>query len=239
MSSISPDLQKRFPSLSKWPASSSQHIQLYTLATPNGVKASIMLEELGLPYDAHKIDISKGEQFWPEFLSIAPNNKIPALLDLNGPDGAPIALFESGAILVYLAEKTNRFLSTNPVLRYQTLQWLMWQVGGLGPMLGQLGFFHKFAGSQWEDKRPLERYTAEAQRLLRVLNQHLENREWMVGNDYSIADIAIFPWVRNLIGFYAAADLVEFKNYPHIARVLDNFLARPAVQKGLLVPEAR
>lgn len=239
MTFIDPKLQNQFPSLAKWPASSPNHIQLYTLATPNGVKASIMLEELGLAYDAHKIDISKNEQFWPEFLSISPNNKIPAILDLNGVDGQPIAIFESGAILLYLAEKTGKLLSQNPVTRYQTIQWLMWQVGGLGPMFGQVGFFHKFAGSQWEDKRPLQRYITESKRLLGVLDKHLADKNWVAGEDYSIADIAIFPWVRNLIGFYEARDLVEFHNYPNVARVLDNFLMRPAVQKGLSVPEAR
>lgn len=223
----------------KWPAQNPQAIQLYSLATPNGVKVSIALEELGLPYEAHKVDFATNDQFSPEFLSLNPNNKIPAIIDPNGPDGQPLGLFESGAILLYLAEKTQRLLPSDAAGRYQAIQWLMWQMGGLGPMFGQLGFFHRFAGKEYEDKRPRDRYVAESKRLLGVLNAHLAGKDWMAGvgePSYSIADIAIFPWVRNLIGFYDAGDLVDYRQFTEVDRVLQNFLARPAVQRGLLVP---
>lgn len=233
------NLKNQFPSLKKWQPSRWDNIQLYTLATPNGVKVSIALEELGLNYDAHKIDISNNEQFFPEFLSIAPNNKIPAILDLNGPEGQPLALFESGAILLYLAEKTGQLLPSQAALRHQAVQWIMWQMGGLGPMFGQLGFFHKFAGAQWEDKRPRDRYAAEARRILGVLDKHLEGKNWMMGQNYSMVDIAIFPWVRTLRDFYQAGDLVGLDNFKNVLRALDTFLQRPAVQRGLIVPEAR
>lgn len=233
------NLKNQFPSLKKWQPSHWDNIQLYTLATPNGVKVSIALEELGLNYDAHKIDISNNEQFLPEFLSIAPNNKIPAILDLNGPEGQPLALFESGAILLYLAEKTGQLLPIQAALRHQAVQWIMWQMGGLGPMFGQLGFFHKFAGAQWEDKRPRDRYAAEARRILGVLDKHLEGKNWMMGQNYSMVDIAIFPWVRTLRDFYQAGDLMGLDNFKNVLRALDTFLQRPAVQRGLIVPEAR
>ena len=225
-----------FPITQKWPAQHPERIQLYSLNTPNGVKASIMLEETALPYEAHLVDITKGDQTTPEFLSLNPNNKIPALIDPNGPGGQPLALFESGAILWYLAEKTGKFLATDEITRLHTLQWVMWQVGGLGPMAGQLGFFHKFAGKEFEDKRPLERYVTETTRLLGVLDRHLTGRSWMMGSDYSIADIAIFPWVRNLIGFYEAGELLGFSAFKEVQRVLDVFAARPAVQRGLATP---
>ncbi|THU05132.1 glutathione S-transferase [Lampropedia puyangensis] len=223
----------------KWPAQHPERIQLYSLATPNGVKVSIALEELGVPYEAHKVDFSTDDQFTPEFLSIAPNNKIPAILDPNGPDGSPLALFETGAILVYLADKAGALLPAAGAARYTAIQWLMWQMGGVGPMFGQLGFFHKFAGKEFEDKRPRDRYVAESRRLLTVLNTHLDGKDWMLGQGsaaYSIADIAIFPWVRNLIGFYGAGDLVGFSDFANVQRVLDVFVNRPAVQKGLTVP---
>lgn len=220
----------------KWPAQHPDRLQLYSLPTPNGVKVSIMLEETALPYEAHLVSFERNEQNSPEFLSLNPNNKIPAILDPNGPDGQPIALFESGAILIYLAEKTGQLLPLNPVQRYQTLQWLMFQMGGIGPMFGQVGFFHKFAGREYEDKRPRDRYIAESRRLLSVLEQHLQGKDWMLGNTYSIADIAIWPWVRNLIGFYGAGDLVGFADFANVQRVLTQFLARPAVQRGLLIP---
>ncbi|GIZ11322.1 glutathione S-transferase N-terminal domain-containing protein [Pseudomonas sp. NCCP-436] len=219
----------------KWPARHPDRLQLYSLPTPNGVKVSIMLEELGLPYEAHLVSFDSQDQLSPEFLSLNPNNKIPAILDPDGPDGKPLPLFESGAILIYLAEKTGRLLSADPARRYETLQWLMWQMGGVGPMFGQLGFFHKFAGSQYEDKRPRDRYAAESTRLLGVLDRHLEGRQWIVG-EYSIADIAVFPWVRNLIGFYEAGELVQFERFTNVRRVLEAFLARPAVQHGLSIP---
>jgi GST-like protein len=227
-----------FPITRKWPALQPGHLQLYSLPTPNGVKVSIMLEETGLPYEPHLVSFSSNDQTSPEFLSLNPNNKIPAIIDPNGPGDKPLALFESGAILVYLAEKTGQLLSAEPAARYETLQWLMFQMGGIGPMFGQLGFFHKFAGKDYEDKRPRDRYAAESSRLLAVLNQHLADRAWVMGDDYSIADIAIFPWVRNLVGFYGAAEIVGFDKVTHVARVLEAFVARPAVQRGLLIPKA-
>ncbi len=220
----------------KWPAQHPERLQLYSLPTPNGVKVSIMLEETGLAYEPHLVSFDSNDQFSPEFLSLNPNNKIPAILDPNGPDGEPLALFESGAILLYLAEKTGQLLDQDPARRYQTLQWLMFQMGGIGPMFGQLGFFHKFAGRDFADKRPRDRYVAESARLLGVLDQHLQDRDWMMGHDYSIADIALFPWVRNLVGFYEAGDLVQFERFANVRRVLDAFLARPAVQRGLSIP---
>ena len=211
-------------------------IDVYSWPTPNGHKVHIMLEECGLPWRVHAVNIGKGEQFEADFLAISPNNKIPAILDPNGPGGEPLALFESGAILVYLAEKTGQLLAQDPARRYQTLQWLMFQMGGIGPMFGQLGFFHKFAGRDYADKRPRDRYVAESARLLGVLDQHLQDRDWMMGQDYSIADIALFPWVRNLVGFYEAGELVQFERFANVRRVLETFLARPAVQRGLSIP---
>ena len=228
-----------FPITRRWQPKRPDVIQLYTLNTPNGIKTSVMLEECGLDYDAHRISISDPEdQFTPEFLSLNPNNKIPAMLDPNGPDGAPIGIFETGAILIYLGDKTGKFLPKSGAARYHTLQWLMWQMGGLGPMFGQLGFFHKFAGKDFEDKRPRDRYVAESVRLLGVLERQLQGRDWVLGSDYSIADIAIFPWVRNLVGFYEAGELVGFERFVQVRRVLDAFVARPAVQRGLQVPAA-
>lgn len=220
----------------KWPAQHPERIQLYSLPTPNGVKVSILLEELGLPYEPHRVSFDTQDQFSPEFLSLSPNNKIPAILDPNGPDGKPLALFESGAILIYLASKTGQFIPADTAGRYETLQWVMFQMGGIGPMFGQLGFFHKFAGKDYEDKRPRDRYVAESKRLLGVLDKRLEGRAWVMGDQYTIADIAILPWVRNLIGFYGAGDLVEFSQFKNVARVLEAFVARPAVVKGLTIP---
>ena len=226
----------RFPITRKWPARHPGILQLYSLPTPNGVKVSILLEELGLAYEPHLVSFDSNDQLTPEFLSLNPNNKIPAILDPEGPGGQPLALFESGAILVYLAEKTGRFLSADPAQRYETLQWVMFQMGGIGPMFGQLGFFHKFAGKDYEDKRPRDRYVAESRRLLGVLDRRLEGRDWMMGSDYGIADIAIWPWVNNLVGFYGAGDLVGFADFANVQRVLQAFLARPAVQRGLKIP---
>ena len=223
----------------KWPALHPDRIQLYSLPTPNGVKVSIALEEMGLPYEPHLVSFDTNDQMSPEFLSLNPNNKIPAILDPHGPGGAPLALFESGAILVYLADKTGQFLPASGATRYEALQWLMFQMGGVGPMFGQLGFFHKFAGSAYEDKRPRDRYVAESRRLLGVLDKHLQGRAWMLGDTYSIADMAIFPWVRNLVGFYGAGDLVGFGDFAAVARTLDAFVGRPAVQRGLAVPDRR
>ncbi|HSX93785.1 MAG TPA: glutathione binding-like protein [Hydrogenophaga sp.] len=225
-----------FPITKKWPARHPDRLQLYSLPTPNGVKVSIALEETGLPYEPHLVRFDTNDQFSPEFLSLNPNNKIPAVIDPNGPDGKPIALWESGAILVYLASKTGQLLPTGTSERYETLQWLMFQMGGIGPMFGQLGFFHKFAGKDFEDKRPRDRYVNESKRLLAVLNQHLKGRRWIMGKEYTIADIAVFPWVRNLVGFYGAGEIVGFSDFPEVQRVLDTFVARPAVQRGLTIP---
>lgn len=213
-----------------------ERLQLYSLPTSNGVKVSIMLEEIGLPYEPHLVSFETQDQMSPAFLSLNPNNKIPAILDPHGPGGQPLALFESGAILLYLAEKSGQFLPSDPALRLETLQWLMWQVGGVGPMFGQLGFFHKFAGKDYEDKRPRDRYVAESTRLLHVLNQRLATRTWMMGDDYTIADIAIFPWVRGLLDNYLAGELVGIDNFPHVTRALAAFVARPAVARGLTIP---
>ncbi len=226
-----------FPITRKWPAQHPDWLQLYSLPTPNGVKVSIMLEEIGLPYEPHLVNFETNDQLSPEFLSLNPNNKIPAILDPNGPGGQPLALFESGAILIYLAEKTGQFLPTAPAARYETLQWLMFQMGGIGPMFGQLGFFHKFAGKDYEDKRPRDRYVAETKRLLKVLDQRLEGRDWIMGKEYTIADIATFGWVRNLVGFYEAGELVGIQDFPNVTRVLAAFVARPAVAKGLNIPK--
>lgn len=226
-----------FPITRKWPAQYPDRIQLYSLPTPNGVKVSIMLEETGLAYEPHKVNFGSNDQMSPEFLSLNPNNKIPAIIDPDGPGGKPLPLWETGAILIYLAEKTGKFMSTDPAKRYQTMQWVMWQMGGVGPMFGQLGFFHKFAGKDFEDKRPRDRYVAESKRLLGVLDKRLTNHTWIMGDDFSIADIATFPWVRNLIGFYDAGELVGFSEFSNVARALEAFVARPAVIKGLLVPQ--
>ena len=225
-----------FPVTRKWPAKHSELLQLYSLPTPNGVKVSIALEEMGLAYEPHLVSFQTNDQLTPEFISLNPNNKIPAILDPHGPGGKPLALFESGAILIYLAEKTGQLMSKDTAQRYETIQWVMFQMGGIGPMFGQLGFFHTFAGKDFEDKRPRDRYVAESKRLLGVLNRHLTGKAWVMGADYSIADIAIFPWVRNLIGFYGAGNLVGFQDFSEVARVLEAFVARPAVVKGLAVP---
>jgi GST-like protein len=225
-----------FPITAKWPAQHPDRLQLYSLPTPNGVKVSIALEEMGLAYEPHLVSFQTNDQLTPEFISLNPNNKIPAIIDPNGPGGQPLALFESGAILIYLAEKTGQLMSQDPAQRYETIQWVMFQMGGIGPMFGQLGFFHKFAGKDFEDKRPRDRYVAESKRLLGVLDKHLQGRDWVMGADYTIADIAIFPWVRNLVGFYGAGDLVGFADFPEVARVLAAFVARPTVVKGLTIP---
>jgi GST-like protein len=225
-----------FPITRKWPAQHPERLQLYSLPTPNGVKASIMLEEAGLPYEPHRVRFDADDQFSPEFLSLNPNNKIPAILDPDGPAGKPLALFESGAILLYLAEKTGKFLPRDASARYETIQWLMFQMGGVGPMIGQLGFFHKFAGKDFEDKRPRDRCVEETKRLLGVLDERLNGRRWLMGDDYTIADIAVLPWVRNLVGFYGAGELVGFADFKQLQRVLDAFVARPAVVRGLEIP---
>jgi GST-like protein len=225
-----------FPITEKWPAQFPDRIQLYSLPTPNGVKVSIMLEETGLAYEPHLVSFDSNDQKSREFLSLNPNGKIPAILDPQGPGGKPLALFESGAILIYLADKSGSFIPPDPAGRYQAIQWLMFQMGGVGPMFGQVGFFHKFAGKDFPDKRPLERYVAESKRLLAVLDQHLRDRAWIMGAEYSIADIATFPWISNLIGFYGAGELVGMNDYPQVTRVLKLFAARPAVMRGGNIP---
>jgi len=225
-----------YPVTSKWPAQHPERLQLYSVPTPNGVKVSIMLEESGLPYEPHWVSFENNDQASAQFRSLNPNGKIPAILDPNGPGGRPLPLFESGAILIYLAEKSGRFLPAEPAARYETLAWLMFQMGGVGPMFGQVGFFHKFAGREFEDKRPRDRYVAEARRLLGVIDARLEGRAWLMGDSYTIADIALLPWVRNLIGFYGAGELVQFADFGNVARALEAFNARPAVLRGLAIP---
>lgn len=225
-----------FPITRRWPAAHPDRLQLYSLPTPNGVKVSIMLEEIGLPYEPHLIDIMKNESWLPEFLSLNPNGKIPAIIDPDGPGGKPLGLFESGAILQYLAEKTGKLLPVEPGERYEALQWVYFQMAAIGPIFGQLGFFHKFAGREIADKRPLERYASESKRLLGVLETRLNGRDWIMGDTYSIADIAHLGWVRNLIGFYDAGALVDYKALRHVPAWLARGLARPAVQRGLDIP---
>src|SRR5712672_735627 len=226
-----------FPVTRKWPPQHPDRLQLYSLPTPNGVKISAMLEETGLPYEPHRVNFETQDQLSPEYRSLNPYRKIPAILDPHGPAGKPFPLFESGAILIYLADKTGQFLPPNPAGRYETIQWLMFQMAGVGPMFGQVGFFHKFAGKDYEDKRPRDRYVAESKRLLEVLNRRLADRAWIAGDSYSIADVATFPWVRNLVGFYEAGDLVGIKDFPHVTRALQSFLTRPAVIKGIDIPK--
>ncbi|MGN6805895.1 MAG: glutathione S-transferase N-terminal domain-containing protein [Trinickia sp.] len=225
-----------FPITRKWPATHPERIQLYSLPTPNGVKVSLMLEETGLPYEPHLVRFDTNDQGSPEFLSLNPNGKIPAIIDPQGPGGKPLALFESGAILIYLADKSGKFIPHDEARRYETIQWLMFQMGGIGPMFGQLGFFNKFAGKDYEDKRPRDRYVAEARRLLGVLDGVLAHREWIMGDDYTIADMATLPWVRNLVGFYEAGELVGFDDFVHVKRALETFVARPAVVRALDIP---
>ena len=228
-----------FPITTKWPPRHPEWLQLYSLPTPNGVKVSVMLEETGLPYEPHLVDFDKDEQTSPHFRSLNPYGKIPAILDPDGPGGEPLALFESGAILIYLADKTGHFLPKDPAERYEALQWLMFQMGGIGPMFGQVGFFHKFAGREFEDKRPRDRYVRETRRLLAVLDERLAERRWLMGDAYTIADISVFPWVRNLLGYYEAGHLVGFSDFNNVARVLAAFVARPAVARGLTIPKRR
>jgi GST-like protein len=224
-----------FPITRRWPAQHPERLQLYSLPTPNGVKVSIMLEEIGLPYEPHLVDFNRQDQKTPEFLSLNPNGKIPAIIDPDGPGGVPLPLFESGAILEYLAEKTGKLLSAG-AKRFETLQWLAFQMAFVGPMFGQVGFFHKFAGKDFEDKRPRDRYVAESRRILSVMDQRLADREWFVG-EYTIADISMLGWVRNLIGFYGAGELVHFSDYANVGAWLKRGLDRPAVQRGLNIPK--
>ena len=226
-----------FPITKRWPAQHPDRLQLYSVPTPNGVKVSIMLEEVGLVYEPHFIDIGANESWTPEFLSLNPNGKIPATIDPDGPGHKPLALFESGAILLYLAEKTGRLLPADPARRYETIAWVFFQMAFIGPMFGQVGFFYKFAGRAYEDKRPLGRYVAESKRLLGVMEARLEGREWIMGDEYTIADISMLGWVRNLIGFYEARDLVDFDTLKNVPAWLELGLARPAVRRGLEIPK--
>jgi GSH-dependent disulfide-bond oxidoreductase len=231
-----PDLSA-FPITKRWPANHPDRLQLYSLPTPNGVKVSIMLEEIGLPYEVHLVDFNKDDQKTPEFLSLNPNGKIPAIIDPNGPGGRPLGLFESGAILQYLAEKTGKLIPTDAARRWETIQWVHFQMGGIGPIFGQVGFFHKFAGKEIADKRPLERYVAESKRLLGVMETRLAGRQWIMDDDYTISDISMLGWVRNLVGFYGAGELVAFDHFKHVAAWLERGLARSAVQRGLNIPK--
>ncbi len=225
-----------FPVTQRWPAKHPERLQLYSNPTPNGVKVSIALEEMGLPYEAHRVEIGRNETWVPEFLSLNPNGKIPAIIDPEGPDGTPIGMFESGAILLYLAEKTGKLLPASRAGRYEAIQWVFFQMANVGPMFGQLGYFYVFAGRELEDKRPLERYRAESKRLLGVLDGRLDGREWVMGDAFTIADVALVGWVRNLVGFYKAGDLVEFDTLRFVPGWLERCLARPAVQRGLKIP---
>ena len=231
-----PDLS-HFPITKRWPATHPDRLQLYSLPTPNGVKVSIMLEEIGLAYEPHTIDIGKNESWTPEFLSLNPNGKIPAIIDPDGPEGKPFGLFESGAILLYLAEKTGKLIPRGAAARWEAIQWVFFQMGNVGPMFGQVGYFHKFAGREIADKRPLERYVTETKRLLGVLDARLEGRQWLMGEDYGIADIAHLGWVRNLVGFYGAGELVQFATLKRVPAWLERGLARPAVQRALDIPK--
>src|SRR5947207_4286297 len=226
-----------FPIAKRWPGQHPDRLQLYSFPTPNGVKISIALEEIGLPYEPHMVNIGKYESWTPEFLALNPNGKIPAIVDPNGPGGKPLGLFESGAILLYLAEKTGQLLPADPARRYETIQWVFFQMAFIGPMFGQVGYFHKFAGRKIEDKRPLKHYVDESKRLLQVIDARLEDRAWVMGDDYTIADISMLGWVRNLIGYYGARELVEFDALRHLPAWLERGLARPAVQRGLQIPK--
>ncbi|MBT2131332.1 glutathione binding-like protein [Aliiroseovarius lamellibrachiae] len=220
----------------RWPAANPDVIQLYSLPTPNGVKVSAMLEETGLAYEPHLVSFASDDQLTPEFLSLNPNNKIPAIIDPNGPDGAPLPLWESGAILIYLAEKSGKFLPEDPAKKAETLQWLMWQMGGLGPMLGQFGFFHAFAGKEIEDKRPRDRYLTEGKRLLGVLDARLEGRDFIMGEDYTIADIAAWPWIRAILTAYNAAEEMELSSFSNVMRWYETCSSRPASHAAVNIP---
>ena len=226
-----------FPITRRWPAQHPDRLQLYSLNTPNGVKVSIMLEETGLPYEAHLVDFGKDEQKTPEFLSLNPNGKIPAIIDPDGPGGKPLPLWESGAILGYLAGKTDKMIPLDPARMIETMQWVHFQASFVGPMFGQVGFFNKFAGKAYEDKRPLQRYVNESKRILGVMDQRLVGRAWFMGDGYTIADISMLGWVRNLITFYEARELVAFDTFGNVAAWLERGLARPAVQRGLQIPK--
>jgi GST-like protein len=221
----------------KWQIKYPERMQLYSLPTPNGVKVSIMLEETALAYEPHLVSFDTNDQKSPEFLALNPNGKIPVILDPNGPGGGPLLLSESAAILIYLAEKSGMLIPRDAARRYETIQWLMFQMSAIGPIFGQVGFFHKFAGRDYADKRPLERYVSESKRLLDILNRHLKDRDWIMGDEYSIADICTFPWISNLVGFYGAGELVGFSDFEQVARVNSAFAQRPAVIRGNAIPQ--
>jgi GST-like protein len=225
-----------FPIAKHWPAQHPDRLQLYSFPTPNGVKVSIALEEVGLPYEAHTVNILKNETWTEDFLSLNPNGKIPAIIDPDGPGGKPLALFESGAILLYLADKTGKLVPSDPARRYETIQWVFFQMGGIGPMFGQFGFFYKFAGKDIADKRPLERYRDESRRLLGVLDKRLAGRTWIMDDDFTIADVSMLGWVRGLKVFYEATDVLGMDKLDNLNRWLDAGLARPAVERGLAIP---
>ncbi len=227
-----------FPITKRWPAKHPDRLQLYSFPTPNGVKVSIALEEIGMPYEAHLVDITKNETWIPEFLSLNANGKIPAILDPNGPGSKPLALFESGAILLYLADKSGMLMPSDAGRRYETIEWVFFQMAAIGPIFGQLGFFHKFAGKDIEDKRPRDRYATESKRLLGVLETRLAGKRWIMGDDYTIADISMLGWVRNLVGFYGAGELVDYASLEHVPAWLERCLDRPAVLRGLEIPRA-
>ena len=231
-----PDLSA-FPIVKRWPAQHPDRLQLYSFPTPNGVKVSIMLEETGLPYEPHTVNITKNESWTPDFLSLNPNGKIPAIIDPDGPGGRPVGLFESGAILLYLANKTGQLMPADEAQRWETIQWVFFQMAFIGPMFGQVGYFNKFAGREIADKRPLERYVNESKRLLGVLEDRLSSRAWIMGDTYTIADISMLGWVRNLVGFYGARELVGFDALKQVPGWLERGLARPAVQRGLEIPK--
>jgi GSH-dependent disulfide-bond oxidoreductase len=206
-------------------------IDLYTWSTPNGRKVSIMLEELALAYSVHPIDIGKGDQFEAGFVAISPNSKIPAIVDSEGPEGKPFSLFESGAILLYLADKTGRFLSQKKTERFEAIQWLMFQMGGVGPMFGQVHHFLRAAPERVE--YAIARYSKETRRLYAVMDKHLADRDWLA-SEYSVADMATYPWVAR--HEWHKVDLTDF---PNVKRWYDVIGARPAVQRGMKVPSAR
>ena len=224
-----------YPISQRWPANNSDILQLYSYPTPNGVKVSIALEEMGIEYEPHLVQLSDEDVKSPEFLSLNPNNKIPAIIDPNGPDGKPISLFESGAILLYLAEKSGKLIGNNATEKAKITQWLMFQMGGIGPMTGQLGFFHAYGGKDIEDPRPRERYYIEVKRLLNVVDQQLASQDWIAG-EFSIADIAIAPWLQTISKFYKAEKEVELASFKNVLAYIERFAARPAVIKGWNIP---
>jgi GSH-dependent disulfide-bond oxidoreductase len=224
-------MSELLPIEARWPIQDRSKIQLFSLNTPNGVKVSVGLEELGLPYEAHLVHIGKNDQFTPEFISVSPNSKIPAIVDVNGPGGKPLALMESGAILIYLAEKAGRLIPTDAAQRFKCLQWLFFQVGHIGPMFGQFGHFYKYARDKCDHPYPLERYTNEAKRLLGVLDKQLADREYLV-DEFTIADIATFPWVNALGMSYGAGDVLKVSDYPHVDAWLARCMARPSYERG-------